>query len=335
MKRRWLKIAMVIILAGCSSNTNTNENIALNNLAKQFEEDTRDALYDLVANTVEANEYQICSNVERFGTHISPAAVYSFTGFVLDINITPQDWDDSMDTDYDWLEESIAYNYSEETDLGIFHTRMDDGSYMKAYAINAERDDNDPNQIEVSTIQYADDMYLDDPEPIIDREAMEDNAKNSVIGNAFWCIENSIYDGYRIDPIQMKATVQKNEEGENTIVLEPDDMDAFNEIYMQGDEYRTPLDVTGLDTNLKIDSLMYDSYQITLVLDKNNCISQVIQEYHQTAKYWDQISSCEGEMVITISKMNQDDVDKDMIKSIFTKVEDGEITEGSIFQDNV
>lgn len=323
MKKRWLKIAMVIILAGCSSNTNTNESIALNNLAKQFEEDADTALYDLLLDTVEANEYQICSNIEHFGTYISP------TGNVSDIDITPRNWDDGTFTAYTWLEESISFEYyeepGEETDSDTFYIYTDDGSNTKGYTIEGRIDDNDPNQI---SIYMAKNSFDDnESEAITNRETMRDNAKKRVYFNVLNNILTYIYDGDPIDS-EMNATVQKNEEGENTILLEPNDMDAFNQLYMQGNEYGTPLNVDG---DSRIDSLMYDLYQITLVLDKNNCISQVIMHDCQTAKYQDQTSSSEGKIIITISKMNQDDIDMDMIRSIYTKVDNGEIPEMNFY----
>lgn len=322
MKKRWLKIAMVIILAGCSSNTNTNESIALNNLAKQFEEDANTALYDLLLDTVEANEYQICSNIEKFGTYIYP------TGNVNEIDITPQNWDDSTVTVYNWLEESIHFYYTEEADeetgLKTFYLYTDDGSNTKEYTIIGTKDDDDPNQISISTATNSFDK--NESEPITNQETMRDNTKKMVYVYVLENILANIYGGEAINP-EMKATVQKNEEGENTILLEPNDMDVFNQLYMQGNEHGTPLDVNGSDSNLRIDSLMYDLYQITLVLDKNNCISQVIMHDRQTAKYQDQTSSSEGKIIITISKMNQDDIDMDMIRSIYTKVDNGEIPE--------
>ena len=322
MKKRWLKIAMVIILAGCSSNTNTNESIALNNLAKQFEEDANTALYDLLLDTVEANEYQICSNIEKFGTYIYP------TGNVNEIDITPRNWDDGTFTAYTWLEKSIAFEYyeepDEEADSDTFYIFTDDGSNTKGYMIDGRKDDNDPNQI---SIYMSKNIFDDnDSEAITNREIMRDNAKKRVYVNVLNNILAYIYDGEPIDP-EMKATIQKNEEDENIILLEPKDMNDFNQLYMQGNENGTPLDVDGSDGNLRIDSLMYDLYQIALVLDKNNCISQMIMYDRQTAKYQDQTSSSEGKTIITISKMNQDDIDMDMIRSIYTKVDNGEIPE--------
>lgn len=342
MKSKWFKIVLVILLFGCSACSNNDEKIFIDNLAKQFEENTIDTLQDLVVKTVEANEYQICSKIERSGTFIAPAAVYSFLGLVTDINISPQNWDDSgdsIDTKYNWLKDSMAYQYFENPDLGTFYTYKDDGSNTKYYQINATRDDNNSNKIwlDLFTSEY-DNTYF---KPATNQEAMKQNAKKRIIDSVFSNIAYSINNNYGYQDenkkalFKMKATVQKNEEGENIIILEPEDMDSFNQLYMQGDEYYTPLDVQGLDSTLKIDSLEYDSYQMTLVLDKNNCISQVLFHNCKTAKYQDKVSSSEEETVIKISKMNLNDVDMNMIESIFTMVDNGELTDDGKHTDDV
>ncbi|MBB5183984.1 hypothetical protein HNQ43_000017 [Faecalicoccus acidiformans] len=336
MKNKIIGLLMVLVLAGCATSSNTAVGISsgtsIEDIQTKFEESTYSALSELITNTVETYEYQVCVNTELSGTYILPSAEYNSTGGIGEVDLTPKNWDGMQDTKDCWLEDGTAYSYSE--DSSSLYMSVDDGSLSKGYQMNGQKDYNDPNKITVSSFYNTYEEYLENSEndPVTDPDEMEQNAKNTVIGNVSSEVNTYLYvNGNYEDLIDFKVTVQETEKGQDAIVLEPKDMDEFNKLYMEDDTFGSPLDVYGVE-DLKIDSLTYDLYQIILVLDDNNCINQVIKHSKQTAAYQDKTTSSDEMITNTFSKMKKDEINTDLVKSFFTMYENGEIGEGDTFQ---
>lgn len=336
MKNKIIGLLMVLVLAGCATSSNTAVGISsgtsIKDIQTKFEESTYSALSELITNTVETYEYQVCVNTELSGTYILPSAAYNSTGGIGEVDLTPKNWDGMQDTKDCWLEDGEAYSYSE--DSYSLYMSVDDGSLSKGYQMNGQKDYNDPNKITVSSFYNTYEEYLENSgnDPVTDPDAMEQNAKNTVIGNVSSEVNTYLYvNGNYEDLIDFKVTVQETEKGQDAIVLEPKDMDEFNKLYMEDDTFGSPLDVNGVE-DLKIDSLTYDLYQIILVLDDNNCINQVIKHSKQTAAYQDKTTSSDEMITKTFSKMKKDEINTDLVKSFFTMYENGEIGEGDTFQ---
>ena len=343
MKKRMISLLMALALTGCATGQgvtpNTGSEItstsSMKTVQASFEEDPDLAVAQLSANTLEANQFQTSIETVYSGSSISPRAEVDMTGAVIDINITPENsnW---TSTDYIWMDEGISYRY-DDSDYSL-SMDMDDGSMVRQYYMFANKAYDDPNNITISSInnpQFVDENGNEmEIEEITDPEIMQSNAKSTAARYLREIISHSfILNGDYQNPIEMEVTVQETEDGEDAIVLEPKDMDAFNEKYQEGNEtYGSPLEVDGNGT--KIDSFTYDLYQIIIVLNPGNTISQIIEHYKQTASYQDRTTSSDQMITHTVSRMEEDAVNKDVVKSVFTMYENGEIGEGDTFQIN-